>query len=424
MTSFRFLIFALLASALIGAPLWATGWTLSRAVRRGLKVQAAVASSREDLRAASDLARGARADRLPELFLQSASIWTQSRDGQPLYVAANGAREVIGEVAVDVPLYAPELRALSRLARNRAAVARSELRLARLQVAARIVNAWFRLALAENHVAIWRQTVAYDRSLYERTRRAYRAGASARLNVVQTHLLLIEAGARYAQNRTAEATARRALNLELGMPASASISVLWPAKPLVPSPLRQLWRNAVRFQPLIRAARRRVLQGRSEVRVQRTATLPTVQGYVAYGVDTATAPEARDLGWQAGVDLSLPLFGFGRYRERLAAAHAHLSALRQAKNALVLQIRQRINRDYGLFRRALESSHRSAEVAREARRVYWMTLHGFRNGALNALVLSQAQTDLIQAELAGANARIEERMAGVQLLLDEGRLPR
>ena len=424
MTSFRFLIFALLASALIGAPLWATGWTLSRAVRRGLKVQAAVASSREDLRAASDLARGARADRLPELFLQSASIWTQSRDGQPLYVAANGAREVIGEVAVDVPLYAPELRALSRLARNRAAVARSELRLARLQVAARIVNAWFRLALAENHVAIWRQTVAYDRSLYERTRRAYRAGASARLNVVQTHLLLIEAGARYAQNRTAEATARRALNLELGMPASTSISVLWPAKPLVPSPLRQLWRNAVRFQPLIRAARRRVLQGRSEVRVQRSATLPTVQGYVAYGVDTATAPEARDLGWQAGVDLSLPLFGFGRYRERLAAAHAHLSALRQAKNALVLQIRQRINRDYGLFRRALESSHRSAEVAREARRVYWMTLHGFRNGALNALVLSQAQTDLIQAELAGANARIEERMAGVQLLLDEGRLPR
>jgi hypothetical protein len=39
-------------------------------------------------------------------------------------------------------------------------------------------------------------------------------------------------------------------------------------------------------------------------------------------------------------------------------------------------------------------------------------------------VLSQAQRDLIQAELAGANARIEERMAGVQLLLDEGRLPR
>ncbi|MCE5388647.1 MAG: TolC family protein, partial [Acidithiobacillus sp.] len=352
-------------------------------------------------------------------------IWTQSFNGTPRYVSANGAREIIGELAIAAPLYAPQLQALAKLAHDASALAQSQLQLTQLQVGTQIVDAWFQLALAQNQQALWQQSLARNQLLYSQVQQAFHAGATARLNLVQTRLLLTQAQNQYAQAQSAVRSARRALNLELALPLSAPTRISRGTKALTNRSLSlpTIWQHALQSQPLLRIAEQQIRQGQTQISVQRAATDPTVTANLAYGVDTATTPQENDLGWQAGINLQLPLFGFGRNQDRIAAAKAHLTALRDAKNALLLQIHRQINTDWGLYRQAVVAHQHSARAAKEARQVYEMTLHGFHAGAFTALTLSQAQTSWIQAALTATNARVQEQLAATQLLLDEGRLP-
>lgn len=73
------------------------------------------------------------------------------------------------------------------------------------------------------------------------------------------------------------------------------------------------------MQPLVQVADRQIALGRAQIQVQRGATLPTISADAAYGMDTVTVPRTGDLGWQGAVTLSMPIFGFGAHKDRIAA---------------------------------------------------------------------------------------------------------
>ena len=122
---------------------------LPAAIAMALRVSPQVRQA-EDLRTAGRYgARAGRASLLPRLSVVAGRYWNATRDGQPQFVSANGAHETIGLLQLSLPLYSPQLRALTRSERSQV----------RLEVAAQVADAWYQLALLHARVRIWKSTL-------------------------------------------------------------------------------------------------------------------------------------------------------------------------------------------------------------------------------------------------------------------------
>lgn len=398
--------------------------TLPVAIIEALRTQPQMTQSVHAMAAGRALSQAAHAVLLPQISLVAGSIWSESRNGHPLFAAAIGPREVIGQIQVSVPLYTPQLHALANAAKDQAAITRSQEMETRLVVAAQVVNAYYQLELLQNQAAIWRSTLDVARKLYLHTHKAYTAGAASKLDLIQTALLRNKARTGLQQTETGLRAATRLLNLQIGRAPAGKIMLsngqAFASPPPRPSLLDL---QAKRTQPLIQVADRQITSGRAQVQVQRDATLPTVSVGMAYGIDTITAPQTGDLGWQGAVTVSMPIFGFGAHKDRIAATQEQVAALTAARRALILQIDSRIAHDYGAAQGAEKTLDNDRIAAREAFSIYTMTRKGYFAGALNALNLAQAEGGWVRARLRLVGARIAVQMTRAQLELDMGRYP-
>ena len=424
--AWRCLSVCLLAGTLLlpSFPVSAAVFTLGDALRRALANQALVQQAQRVVAEKAALHRAAHADLLPSLSLAAGSIWTQTRNGQPLFVSANGPREVIGQIRLNIPLYAPQAYALQALAHDQVAVARYQERQARLLVAAQVTAAYYRLALWENELSVWREALGAARELLSATQKSTQAGTRSRLDLTQARLTLAGVQAGLDQATPEAAAARRVLALQTDYPASelpALVPISPPAGGLPGETV--LTTQATQAQPLLQVAEGEIQAARTLLRYHQAARLPMVAALGAYGVDTATAPRAGQLAWQGAVTLQMPIFGFGRNRNRIAAAQEHLAAMQAGKRALLLQVRSHIAADYGVAQAADNALRNDRTMAQEAQAVYEMTRKGYLAGALSALALQQAENNWVQARLKLAGAAIRARLARAQLALDSGVLP-
>ncbi len=398
--------------------------TLGDAIRRALGNQPLVQEAKHRVTEKIALGKAAHANVLPSLSLAAGSIWTQSRNGQPVFVAANGAREVIGQIQLNMPLYAPQAYALGALASNQVAVARYQERQAVLLVAAQVTAAYYQLALWDNELAVWRKALAAAQELLAATQKSYLAGTRSRLALTQARLAASRARAGLEQAMPEGEAASRVLALQ-----TAYRPGTLPLLATVTSPVAGLPQEAVltaqanRTQPLLLVADGEIQAARAMLQYHEAARLPEVAANGIYGVDTVTAPDARNLGWQASLTLQMPIFGFGRNRDRIAAAQEHLAALEEGKGALMLQVHSRVAGDYGAAQAADSALRNDRTMARESRAVYEMTRKGYLAGAVSALAMQQAENSWVQVRLRLAGAAIRARLARAQLDLDSGILP-
>lgn len=412
-------------SALAGSPIPAPALSLDQAIQRALANQAQIREAEHIVAQRTALQRAASADLLPALSLAGGGIWAQTDSGQPLWASANGARELIGQLQLSVPLYAPQARALEALARDQATVAQYQARQTRLLVAAQVTAAYYRLALSDNELDVWRRALSAAQDILTATQKSYRAGTRSQLDLTQARLTVSKAQAGLDQTQPLEAAARGVLALQTAYASAAALPPLAASTaPRRELPLETaLVDQAARAQPLLQVAEGQIQAAHALLRYHRAARLPVVKANLGYGWDTVASPQARNLGWGASVTLQMPLFGFGRNRDRIDAAHEHLEAMEAGKVALLLQIRSRMAADYGAAQAADNALRNDQILAREARAVYDMTRKGYLAGALSGLALQQAENNWVQARLKLAGAAIRARLARAQLALDSGILP-
>ena len=398
--------------------------TLQSAIQRALVNQAVVQQAQHMIAERQDQGRAAHADLLPALSLSTGGVWTQTQNGQPRFVSANGARELIGQVRLQIPLYTPQAYALSALARDRSAIARYRLQQTRLAVAAQVTMAYYQMALDDNELAVWRKALAAARQMLTATQEGYRAGTRSRLDLSQSKLTLVRIRMGLDQARPRAQAARQVLALQTGYTLAVLPALVPVAVPLTALPgTNMLRQQADQSQPLLRVADGEIQSARSLLHYRQAARLPVIAATGAYGVDTSTLPQSQQLGWQAMLRLQVPIFGFGRNRDRVAAAQEQVAAMQAAKAALQLQIRSRLAADYGAAQAAANALQDAQTLAQTARTVYTMTRKGYLAGAESALALQQAENGWVQAQLQTAGAAIRARLTRAQLALDSGLLP-
>ena len=412
-------------SAFARGPIPAPALSLDQAIQRALANQAQIRAAEHLVAQRAALQKAASADLLPALSLASGGIWAETESGQPLWASANGARELIGQLQLSIPLYVPQARAVETLAHDQVTVARYQARQARLLVAAEVTASYYRLALYTNEGDVWRGALAAARDILVATRKSYRAGARSRLDLTQARLTVSKAQAGLDQTLPLVAAARCVLALQTAYVSDAALPPLAAGT----APRRELPRQSAlldqadRTQPLLQVAEGEIRAAHALVRYHQAARLPAVQANLGYGWDTVGAPQSRNLGWGGSVMLRIPIFGFGRNRDRIDAAQENLAAMEAGKAALLLQIQSRIATDYGKAQATDNALRNDLTLAREAQAIYEMTRKGYLAGALSGLALQQAETNWVQAQLKLAGAAIRARLARAQLILDSGLLP-
>lgn len=206
--------------------------------------------------------------------------------------------------------------------------------------------------------------------------------------------------------------------------AVVPLSVLTP--PATEGTAEALLADARRNRPERKALEQRIAAAETRGRAAQAGRRPVVA--VAGGVDYAR-PNPRifpRLGewresWDAGINVSWPLFDGGRAKSEVAEASAGVRAL-QARLAefdsmVALEIRQRLS-ELESSRAALDAADVAVRAATEARRVIG---ERFAAGVATSTDVVDAQVAILQAELDRTQAIAAARLADARLTRAVGR---
>ena len=186
---------------------------------------------------------------------------------------------------------------------------------------------------------------------------------------------------------------------------------------------------ARRYRPDVNEARVRFDQNRLETVRTRNGLLPRLDVFIALGKsgygDTfeQTFREIDENGFDASIGLAA-----SQSIERLAARGAHRVAIatRQQSAAAIRNLEQLIELDVLLAVNEVERARQQIEASATTRRLQARTAEAegqrFEAGTSTAILVAQAQRDLLQAEIAEVESILAYRIALIELYLAEGTL--
>lgn len=285
-----------------------------------------------------------------------------------------------------------------RLAEQQAATASTlvsehDLKVVHLQLGFETVRSFHAIAQAEKMVTVREQEVAAILSALEVGQARYDAGDLLRQDVLNLELQYSRAGENLIHSRHQLDLARRSFLNLLGLPPQeVDIDTSRDSQQKLPAQLDYHQRpELLRLSAQIEGAE-------AELRAAEAGTLPTVDAYAAYQIDSGFIEEESGNSWQAGVRLNHTLFDGRRTQSRIAMAHHKLGELQAAKRKLEMALDlelQQAELDYRQTEERLEVTAKMVDVAEEVVR---LSRARFKEGVILA-------SEMIDLEIRVTDAR-------------------
>ncbi len=302
------------------------------------------------------------------------------------------------------------------------------------EIATRVRVAYYDVLLADEAARLSENTVHRIEQSLEETQAMQRAGIASDYDVLRLQVELANVQPNLRRARDGAAAARRALAIELGVPALDSVDVAGAlsefdfeqpiaaaasALHLVSSrdaaaleeqtavELALAHRSDVRQAELTERLRR------TEVRVEQSEYLPKVSLFANYSINAqhngspsffGGDDRFRSYGRQVGVEVSMPVFSGFQRPARLQQKEATLEQARTTRRLLRDQVENEVKT---LLAQVRESSARGAaqQLARQqAQRGYEIARAQYREGISSPLELTDAEVALRQSEFNYAQA--------------------
>lgn len=412
----------LLASLYPQAELHAQGLTLPEAIESALATHPTVAAATSRVAAAAGAGDAARATRLPGASLEA----TLTRFQEPMVVAPFHSLDftnppvfdrtlVQGRVALAYTLFDGG----ERSARIRGADAGYEasshgLTATQMTVVEETVAAYVTALSAQ---AVLSAATAQVDALTEEAGRAqqrFDAGTAAELEILRAQATLQEALAQRASAEARVGLALRGLARQMGSdPGSVAQAGM---RDVTVAPRETAQPSNVSRSPIVLQADRAALAAEARVSEERAGRLPTVQAGAGL-LDFGSLDDRHVLEWQAGVQVSWPLFTGGARSASVRRAEAELAAARNDLDAARLRVSQAID--------AAETAVVEADARAQALEVamtQWEEVARIEALALEAG--SGVQADLLRAEAGLFQARAGYAQARYDAVLSRARLAR
>jgi outer membrane protein TolC len=368
----------------------------------------------------------ARAALLPSLNYQNQFLYTQGNSTPSgVFIGNDGVHIYNSQAVVHQDLFSPE-----RLAEYRRTLAAQALAAARRDVAemglvAAVVQNYYGLAGAQRKLANAQQASQEAGSFVDITAKLEAGGEVAHADVLKAQLIL-QLRQRELQNvQLAIEKARIDLAVLLFPDFRLDFNVVDDLGTIPPLPgYQEIETGAMAKSPDLRVANESIRQEEFNIKIARTAYLPTLSLDYIFGIN-ANRFAVRDeegnrlLGSVAQATLSIPLWTWGSTGSKVRAAEMRLQ---QAQLDLELTRRQLISALHALHAEAqaaqaqLDSLRRTVADATESLR---LTNLRYQAGEVSVLEVVDAQSMLVEARNAHEEGilRYRQALASLQTLI-------
>ena len=414
--------FALIAAPALGAPQPPAieRLTLQEAVRRAIARNPTALIAEQEIRRAEGLLKEIRAPALPLLtgFATGIRLDSARTSGGSVLVP----RELLSaNLALSVPLLAPQRWAAWSHAGEQVDIARTSLEDARREVAVATARTYVSVMAQHRLVQITIQARDGAKAHLDDAQARFDVGSGNRLDVVRAGQEVAADESQLAQAQANLTRAREALGVLVG--ASGPLEVGEEIELPVPPAPDQAMREAEEKRPDVRVSVQRAENARGVLNDSWTDYMPLLTAVVQPFYNSTASLTQPQTGWQAQLVLIIPLFdGGARYglrRERSALYEESKAQL----EGLLRQARSDVRTAFEAVQRADESVRSARQAARLAREALDMTMLAYREGATNDLEVVDAERRSRDADVAALSAEDTARQARIDLLSSSGRFP-
>jgi outer membrane protein TolC len=217
---------------------------------------------------------------------------------------------------------------------------------------------------------------------------------------------------------------RGSLAVAMGLPANSAFEV--PDIPAADSvhfiveSVDTLIDLAVKNRPELAAARAEASAAQSQIRVARSAYLPSLSLVGTGGTTRSTVSSFQGKSYNLNFGLSIPVFrGFSNQYDAAAASENYQAAIARS-DVTRAQVVQQVFNAYYLLRTATNQVHTSRDLLASATQSEAVARERYREGVGTIVDLLIAQSALAQAQAQSIDARWQWRTALAQLAHDVG----
>lgn len=324
------------------------------------------------------------------------------------------------QVQATVPLFAPQLwfgigaaEAGQRQAEWAVETSRRDIVFGVAQVYYGAVGARYAVQITEKQLAIARD---HERD----TQARYRAGTTPKIALLRAEI----DRARAEQDRkVAQAgydSARVALATILDRPG-ADFEVEAPGEPPVPQKSAELESSAPRDRPDVQAAEAALQAAERARRGVWSSYLPSVGAFGRLQWQDPPGLTGQNRSWAVGVALTWNIFDGTRREAEIRESGAKVAEAEANRRSAELRAREEVVRARLDLEAAIanqEKAREQRELARENQRLVDLN---YREGAATYIEVSDANNQLLTAELAAVREQVKSRLAALQLLRAAGR---
>jgi outer membrane protein len=413
-------------------PMPGTSLDLRTVVESALVTHPTVASAGARLEAARAAGARTRSARLPTVSATAGA----TRFEEPMVVAPLHGFDIGMPPRFDETLYQGHATAAytlydggARGARTRAAeasenAATAGVAAARDAILAEAVATYLSALTAAEVLVAHEQQVRALESELERSQLMLEEGRSARVAVLRTEAALSRVHAdRAAAAENVQLAMHRLVRVS-GLPRSRVLGAMLAPIGLTDADLPDrdaLVTAALSANPRLAQAERQATAAETQVAASRSAFFPRVElsgRYSAYGSpSTDLAPE-----WQAGVQLSYPLFTGGARGHAVAEARAEADAARASARLSARAVMDAVDEALLAYRSFLARSEALEAAVRQSEEVVRIEALALRAGAGVQTDYLRAEADLFEARAALAEATYATVDARVKLARATGEL--
>lgn len=310
--------------------------------------------------------------------------------------------------------------------RHRADAVREEARAAQYDAMLAAAEAFFQALLARDQIATLEETLRLHAEQLAVATKRHEAGFGPQFDVLQADVAMRNARPPLLrarnQYRLAIEELRRAINLPFPAGATATDVELaggWPY-PDVPYTQAEALEAALAYRPELAALDAQRAAGAQDVRAARGARLPQIAATAGYGWRNKQFGDGLGDtldGWDAGVEVSIPIFTSGLLRSRERQAMSRILQLELQQDALRQTVSLEVTRAYSDCQVAREILTSADAVIQQADEAVRLARNRFDAGAI-------PQVDVLQAALGLSRARLDKAEASRDYNLAVARLNR
>lgn len=405
----------------------ATGPTLDLAAcrARALETSPEVASASSDVEAAQLGIRMAGAAFLPALRGEGSYLRSSvDRRGVPDFAANNGENEYVARGVVTQPVYAGgSLTAGRAKAQADERGAEHGLASARAEVLLSVDRAYFAVLDADEKRAIAEGALAGAQRLLGATRVRLQNGEVPAFDVAKLDLEVANAMTVLRRAEADTAIARSDLAILIALPPDGfTLAPTERDSSTDLASLDELVARALAERPDVKKLEADMHAREQAVGQARGARFPQVTAEAAGGYDSLNLPDRHNVGWQAGLGVSVPVWDWNLLANREHIARLEFEKAHQRVLAARRVVRAEVNRGYLQAKLARDRLDMSAAAERLASHNADIARRGYDLGLVSSLDLITAERQVTTVRAEQATARYAERVALSELEFATGRL--